>query len=149
MKSLLLPLVFFLLAISTGFCQSADEAALKNIIESETQAFTHQSFADVVQLFWLLDDKTRAYVTIADGTQIFADQSDLLANTSVPPPGHATFIKTNYRFIINGNIASSTYDQVVTITATGDKIYSHEMHIFQKSDGLWKIHLSSVHQYIP
>lgn len=71
--------------------QKAVEATLQNIIESETQAFTKMSFADVVKTFWLLDDKTLALVTIADGTQITANKDDILSNTSVPPQGHATF----------------------------------------------------------
>lgn len=129
--------------------QPAEEAALKNIIESETEAFTRMSFADVAKMFWLLDDYTKASVTIIDGTQIFAGKDDMLANTSVPPAGHATVQKSNYRFIVNGNIASATYDQVVTIVETGDKLRSSEMHIFQKINGVWKIHLSSVHQHAP
>lgn len=139
----------FALAQANVQAQPAEEAALKNLIESETEAFTRMSFADVVKTFWLLDEHTKAAVTIIDGTQIFADKDDLLANTAVPPAGHATVQKSNYRFIINGNMASATYDQVVTIVETGDKLPSSEMHIFQKVNGVWKIHLSSVHQHSP
>ena len=141
--------VFFFSAVVVVHGQTADELTLKNIIESETQSFTQMSFADVAKKFWLLDQKTRALVTISDGTQIFANQDDMLANNSTPPPGHATFLKTNFRFVVNGNLASASYDQVVTITETGDKLYSKELHIFQKVADVWKIHLSSVHQYVP
>lgn len=119
---------------------------LQNIIESETDAFTRMSLADLAKTYWLLDDKTMMSITTFDGTHFQVRKDDMMQSKEVPPAGHATFLKSNYHFIINGDMASATYDQVVTLTDTGDKLPSREMHIFKKVDGIWKIHLSSVHQ---
>lgn len=148
MKFSLYSIVFFGLTAFSATAQADVEATLKKIIESETEAFTHMSFADVAKTFWLLDDLT-LFNASADGMCMQIRKEDFLHNTNVPPAGHATVVKSNYRYIVNGNLASATYDQVVTIVDTGDKLHSREMHIFKKVDGVWKIYQSSVHRFTP
>ena len=142
MKSLPCFPVFFIFSTSLLFGQSAEEAVLKKIIESETNAFVSMSLADGGKTYWLLDEKTSLNVTIFDGTHFQVRKDGFLQNTEVPPAGHATVEKSNFHFIIQGDMASATYDQMVTLTATGDKLPSREMHIFHNVDDMWKIHLS-------
>ena len=148
MKFPLFPIVFFVLKSLSATGQTNVEATLKGIIESETEAFTRMSFADVAKTFWLLDDLT-LFNASADGMCMQIRKEDFLQNTNVPPAGHATVVKSNYRYIVNGDLASATYDQVVSIVETSDKLYSREMHIFKKVDGVWKIYQSSVHRFTP
>lgn len=148
MRFLFSPIVFLALTAFSAKGQADVEATLKNIIESETEAFTRMSFADVAKTFWLLDDLTLFNAT-ADGMCMQIRKEDFLQNTNVPPAGHATVVKSNYRYIVNGDLASATYDQVVSIVETGDKFHSREMHIFKKVDGVWKIYQSSVHRFTP
>jgi hypothetical protein len=49
--------------------------------------------------------------------------------------------------MVNGNMAAAYNDQVVTIQETGFVLYSSEVRIMEKVDGIWKIHLSSVHHF--
>lgn len=127
--------------------QSAEEAAIKSIIEAETQAFVNKSFAEVAQLYWILDEKTLLNVTATDGTDVQVVADDIRSQTDAPPANHALVEKTNFRFIINGDMAAATNEQVVTIRESGYKLYSSEVRFMEKVDGQWRIHRSSVHHY--
>lgn len=146
MKSFPCVLVFFIFSTSLLFGQSAGEAVLKKIIESETNAFVSMSLADGGKTYWLLDEKTSLNVTIFDGTHFQVRKDGFLQNTEVPPAGHATVEKSNFHFIIQGDMASATYDQMVTLTETGGILPFREMPIYHNVDDSWKIHLSLVPQ---
>ena len=149
MQRFTLLLSLFIVAATASFAQTADEAELKKLIESETEAFTRMSLADVCKTYWTLDENSILNVTILGGNVFQIKKEDVVQNTEAPPAGHAVAVKSNFHYVIIGDMASATYDQVVTITETGDKVYSRELHIFHRVNGVWKIHLSSVHQFTP
>lgn len=128
--------------------QSADEVAIKNLLESETKAFCNVSLAEVCQKYWILDDKTVMNVSMPDGTHLQFKKAEILDETNAPPENHATFSDKDFVFRIEGNIAFVTYTQTATL-ADGSRISSHEMRFLEKVNGEWKLHCSSVHQFIP
>lgn len=147
MKFSVVSVLFTLFIIPKLAGQSSEEAAIRAIIEAETQAFVNKSFAEVARLYWIMDEKTVLYVTATDGTDVQVVADDIRSQTESPPPNHATVEKTNFRYIINGNMAAATNDQVVTIKESGFKLYSSEVRFMEKVDGQWRIHRSSVHHY--
>lgn len=149
MPQRLMPLVVLFLLISFSIrSQSADEAALKALIQAETDDFTKMSFSDLVKKHWIIDDKTLATVTLIDCVTLHMRAKDMLENTVVPDPSHAKVEKGDYVILINGNIATVYHHQVVTITESGQKIKSHELRVCEKVNGQWKFHMSTVQQYM-
>ena len=148
MKSYVLTNVLFLLCLSSLFGQKNEEAAIQKLLEDETTAFTKMSLADVVKTYWIMDDKTLLNVTMPDGNHIQEKLSDLLEDTQIPPEGHAKAQKMDFRFSIFDQSAFVSFKQTVT-TDEGDKVNSHEIRFLEKVNGVWKIHVSSVHQYMP
>jgi len=147
MKSNQILFFFSLLITPSLYSQATEEAAIKAVIEAETQAFVNKSFAEVARLYWILDEKTLLNVTGPDGSDVQVVAEDIRSQTESPPPNHALVEKTNFRYIINGNMAAATNDQVVTIKESGYKLYSSEVRFMEKVDGQWRIHQSSVHHY--
>jgi hypothetical protein len=127
--------------------QTADETAIREVIEGETQAFVNMPFADVVKKFWVLDHKTLINSTNAQGGHGQVPLADMLSQTDVPPPNHAEVVKSDFVFVINGNMAVVRNKQVVTIAEMNFVQNSIELRFLEKVDGVWKIHLSSVHQF--
>jgi hypothetical protein len=148
MKSYVLTNLLFLLCLSSLFGQKNEEAAIQQLLENETEAFTKMSLADVVKTYWIMDDKTLLNVTMPDGNHIQEKLSDLLEDTQVPPEGHAKVQKMDFKFSIFDQAALVSFKQTVT-TEEGDKVNSHEIRFLEKVNGVWKIHVSSVHQYMP
>lgn len=148
MKYILSLSLFILAAHSQIIAQSADETAIKNLLEAETKAFCNVSLAEVCQKYWILDDKTVMNVSMPDGTHLQFKKADILDETNAPPENHATFTDKDFEFRIEGNIAFVTYTQTAAL-ADGSRICSHEMRFLEKVNGEWKLHCSSVHQYIP
>lgn len=148
MTRFFLSLTLFLATLAGAGAQNADETAIQQLLEAETNAFTKMSFADVVKKFWILDEKTIANVSMPDGTHLSMSAAQMLESDVVPPEGHATFKNTEWKFRISGDVAFVTYTQMVTLE-DGARIGSHEMRFLEKVNGEWKLHMSSVHQFIP
>ncbi len=149
-KHMKFSLIFFaitLYSITPAFSQNPEEVAIRALIEAETQAFVNHSFADVAKMFWIMDDKTMLNVTGPDGSHVQILAEEILERTDAPPPNHAKVVKSNFHYMVNGNMAAAYNDQVVTIQETGFILYSSEVRIMEKVDGIWKIHLSSVHHF--
>jgi antirestriction protein ArdC len=147
MRFKLPPLICILLFACQLLAQTADETAIKAVIEAETTAFCKVSMADVVKQFWILDDKTVMCASQVDGTMVLYHAAELLEQTEAPPENHATFQNSNYQIYITGNLAVVNHDQVVTLEGAAGKQYSHEIRVMEKVNGVWKIHVSSVHKY--
>ena len=148
MQKIAFTLVFCFFIPFLIFGQSAEEAAIKNLCVAETTAFCKMSISDVVKTYWIVDDKTIMNVSMPDGTHIQLSGADALNDTNVPPENHATFKNSEYKFSIYGDIAVVTYTQEVTL-AEGGRVNSHEMRVVEKVNGEWKLHISSVHQFVP
>lgn len=142
-------LSFLVMSISISFAQSAEEAAIKKVVEAETAAFQTGDLA-LWKSFWQIQPYTRALSTGADGAHIDIPQ-EVLRN---PPPGvlgrGSSCANTNYLIHIstNNDMAWSSFDQL-EIRKDGTKGYSHQMRILEKIDGVWKLVGSSVHWYKP
>ena len=147
MRFCVVSVLFTLFIITNLQSQSTEEDAIRSVIEAETHAFVNKSFAEVARLYWILDEKTLLNVTATDGTDVQVVADDIRSQTDAPPPNHALVEKTNFRYIINGNMAAATNEQVVTIKESGYKLYSSEVRFMEKVDGQWRIHRSSVHHY--
>ena len=126
-----------------------DEAAVKNTVEQETIDFSLMSFAEVARKHWILDEKSYMCVTHSDGYTNIQRKEELLARDQAVPQDQVTTEKTNFSVVLNGNMATAYHHQVVTFVETGDKLFTHEIRILEKVEGVWKIHCSSIHQYTP
>lgn len=150
MKRRINSLILFLFVTICSFAQSADEIAIKTTIEAETAAYLEKVFSKVLEEFWLLDDGTTVDASMPDGVNVHLTQSDLLAIPDIiPESSQSTAKKYNYHVFVDGNTAYATFSQEVTMLEGGEKIYSHEIRILKKVDNKWRLHNSSVHQYLP
>lgn len=148
-KYLILYILFYFGSATVVLAQNtAEEAAIRALLEAETKTFCNASLSEVGKQHWILDDKTILNVSMPDGTHLQMTKDDILDATETPPPNHATFANKDFRFSIQGDIAFVTYTQTATL-ADGSRISSHEMRILEKVNGTWKIHISSVHQFVP
>jgi hypothetical protein len=148
-QSFFLFLSIALLSATAVFAQSADEAAIKKVIEAETAAFQVGEL-ELWKSFWQIQPYTRALSTRADGVHFDITQ-EMLKN---PPQGvlgrGSSCVNTNYLIHIstNGDMAWSSFDQVET-RKDSTKAYAHQMRILEKINGAWKLVGSSVHWYKP
>lgn len=127
--------------------QTADEAAIRAVIEAETQAFVNLPFADVVRKFWILDNKTLINATNAEGGHGQVPLADMLSQTDAPPPNHANVVKFDFQIVVNGSMAVARNRQDVSVPDSDIKLHSVELRFLEKVNGEWKIHLSSVHEF--
>ncbi len=128
---------------------SLEEKAVIQVILDETEDYTKMSFADLARKYWILDDKTYMCVAHLDGINFMQYKDELLARNEIAPADQVKVEKSNFNVLVNGNMATIYHNQVVTILETGDKSYSHEIRILERVDGVWKIHCSTVVQYLP
>ena len=89
MSKILITNILALLVSCYCFGQSADEALIRQVIDTETKSFVNLSFSQVAELYWVMDDKTILNVTGPDGVCLQFNRSDIESRTSVPPPDHA------------------------------------------------------------
>ena len=55
--------------------------------------------------------------------------------------------KTEYHIHVNENMAFASLELIVVRTDTGTRYYGNEIIIMEKTEGVWKIHASSVHEF--
>lgn len=148
MKIFLTLLSFIFFVAPPVFSQSADENDIKSMLSAAAAASGTQSWADVAKNYWILDNSTTYYCSYSDGAfvEMYADQ--MKAGTAAPADAPATTQLSNFQIVVSGNAASVAYDQQRT-GANGEKIFTHEILLVEKNGGSWKIHLSTVHRYIP
>jgi hypothetical protein len=127
-----------------------DTQAIRLVLEAETTDFLKMPLAELTQKYWLLDSMTLMAVSLLDGSKkVFDQQSFAKASTKIPSQNiYKEYHKSNYNIYWHGESAFVTNEQYF-IRQDGTKVYSHEMRVMRKVDGLWKIHLSSVHQFTP
>lgn len=128
---------------------SPEEKAVIQVILNETDDYTKMSFADLARKYWILDDKTYMCAGHLDGISFIQYKDELLARDEITPADQVKVEKSNFNVLINGQMATIYHNQVVTLLETGDKTYSHEIRVLEQVDGVWKIHCSTVVQYLP
>jgi hypothetical protein len=141
--------ILFLVAFCGSFIHlsaQTDEVLIQQLIQQETEDFCKISVADVIKKHWIMDDKLVMTVTLIDGTSMTLRLADVLQDTTVPPPNHATVKKADFVISVTGNHAYAYHHETTTL-ADGNIITSHITQVFEKVNGAWKIHASSVQQY--
>jgi hypothetical protein len=148
MKPLLLFITFLVFTASPVFSQDAEEKAVKEALEGAGTASGTQSWSEVSKNFWILDNNTIVYSSFMDGKFIELRADQMQASGDLPADSPAIVSQSNHQIAVNGNMASATFDQLRT-GANGEKVYSHEMALLEKIGGAWKIHLATIHRYLP
>ena len=148
-KLILLTIAFVSCILPSSYGQSNEETAILNVIQQETNDFTKLPFNEVAKKYWILDDKTFICATGQNGDVNFLTKDDMASNDQIAPEDKSIVEKTNYRIIVNGNMATVYHHQKVTLVDYNITLYSHEIRILEKVDGQWKIHCSSVQHYLP
>jgi hypothetical protein len=143
-------ILFFEVSAIFSYAQSADELAIKLTIEAETVAYLGKPFSKVLEEFWIVDDNTTIDASTPDGVHLHLTKVELLQMSDIiPESGQSATKKYDYHVLIDGNTAYVTFSQEVNMLEDGQKIYSHEIRILKKIDEKWRLHNSSVHQYLP
>ena len=139
---------FFLSAALTGFAQTADETAIKAVIEKEMQTRLDGDAEGRISCF--ANEPYCLSVSYVAG-QIYYfpnEKKDMMAklNAQTSPIAYTgwTFKNDNYVTHINGAMAFVQFTQTRT-TPRGENFYFHSVRNLEKIDGAWKIvYLGSV-----
>jgi hypothetical protein len=122
---------------------AAEEEAVKNVLTAVTQAAVRQSWAEVAQTSFVLDDKTVLLFSHADGQLDQLGKDDLLKSTAVPTAG-VTSTLANIKIVVIGDAASASFDET-RVEPNGQRTLLHVMWYLEKKDGVWKVHVLSYH----
>lgn len=146
MKKLMMVLAIFSATFFTAQAQTADETAIKTVIEAETQAWHDGNIQKEIG-YWNIQPYSRSLISLETG-QVIVMTSENAKNAEQTAPDGGVAANSNYQIHINGNMAFSTHDQLTT-EKSGTKRYAHEMRVLEKVDGKWKIIGLSAHLYKP
>ena len=149
MKTLLLTLFFFTSSLCSALAQT-DEAAIRQIIESESKAFHLNADRKVFTTYWHVTNDNRMIYTDPTGTFLFRgdEMKTAMAKGELPPADNATSEFSNFVVKASGTVGWATFDQKNT-TPDGKSVYTREFRCMEKIDGAWKIFSSSIHDYKP
>lgn len=146
MKIFLLTLTCLLASLTALHAQTADETAIKQLIEAETRAW-HARDVAAFKSCWYIQPY---FAVFSSGPDFHVSVTPEMFN-SLTPEGMgngSVCTNSNYRISVKENVAWSAHDQVNT-SPQGEKRYSHEIRILEKINGTWKIVGSSIHTYKP
>lgn len=139
MKTFLLPLLALLMSVA-AFSQSANEKAVKNVIEQETTAF-HQRKADKALSYWANVPYASHYYTekgmgyVRGYAAVSKAMKDVLSR--LPAVDKNVYKTHDYRIHINDTSAWATY---ITDALAGDKKrQTHDARYLEKINGAWKL----------
>jgi lipopolysaccharide assembly outer membrane protein LptD (OstA) len=144
-KSINVLLLLLTLPFVHAYGQTA-EAAIREVLQAELSFATKHSVAEVVQQFWIIDDKTLLHRSTTDGNVQSFDKAALLAMTEAPQYPKAVSTIANQKVYVNGNNSIVSQDKG-TILEDGKKITALEVKYLQLKDGAWKIHAASVQEF--
>lgn len=151
MKQILVLTINVLLICSTQKLtaqSSADEAAIIALLQQAVKDRTTLSLAEVVKKHWILDDKTALSISLRDGAHFQFDAEQLQQQTIQPPPDHADASRDNFVVKVEGNMAFATCHGKATLKESGNTLLFFEIRVLEKINGAWKIHISSIHEYV-
>lgn len=138
--------IIFLLVLSGssvfGFSQTGDEAAIKSVIEKETQAFSKMDAEGMISC-WANTAYAMSLVYYGSGIwRQTNEKMDLPARyrtlMKMAKPDGSSFSNAGYVIHIGGNLAFVYYDQITT-AVDGSKAFAHEVRNLEKIDGEWKL----------
>jgi hypothetical protein len=143
---------FLLLVLHTSVAtaQTADEAAIRHVIESESKAYHTNPDRTAYLGYWLLNENTRLVYTGAEGTFYVTGpmMQSSLSSGKLPPMDHAVTEYSNYVIRADDNIGWASFDQISRMP-DGQVKYMHEFRCMEKVQGTWKTVQSSIHSYTP
>jgi hypothetical protein len=130
--------------------QTADEAAIRLVIESESKAYHTNPDRTAYLGYWLLNENTRLVYTGAEGTFYVTGSmmQSSLSSGKLPPMDHAVTEYSNYVIRADGKIGWASFDQISRMP-DGQVKYMHEFRCMEKVQGTWKTVQSSIHSYTP
>jgi ketosteroid isomerase-like protein len=131
-----------------AWTQTNDEAQILQLIHDETAAFRQEHMSEVVKKYWLLDNKSYMTVTLFNGIKIYKDSTSLVQSTNKTLVDPVEIAKSEHTVHVNGDAAYAFHEQKMYNQKTKRTIYSHEARICRKVKGVWKLHVTSVHQFV-
>ena len=146
MKFYFLFTAFTLIQITT-FAQESDQEKIKKVIADATVAWTQKTVSEWATEFWILDSFSMRDFTRSNGEVFHRNAEDLLKHTKRVVIFPAVVEKTEYHIHVNENMAFASLELIVVRTDTGTRYYGNEIIIMEKTEGVWKIHASSVHEF--
>jgi TATA-box binding protein (TBP) (component of TFIID and TFIIIB) len=128
-----------------GFAQnSKDEAAIKAVVEKETQSFIDRDAAAIISChaykpysLMLVAESGNVHYTPANPNED-VEKSTKEFMTMLGKPNGDTFKDFNYVIRINGTSAFAYYDQTVKAT-NGVETNFHEVRYLEKMGEAWKV----------
>ena len=147
MKKLMMVFAIFNAVFFTAQAQTADETAIKTVIETETQAW-HEGNTQKQVSCWSVQSYSKSLISLENGQLIHITEADA---KNAPPQTQGdggSSSHNNYQIKVNGNMAYVNFDEVTT-AKDGAKRYSREMRVLEKINGAWKIVAVSAHFYKP
>ena len=144
MKKILL-FSFFCCLFVYGFCQSKEEAAIKQLLEKESATWRSGDIKGHADC-WHVRPYSRILVSTGDNSVL-----DISPDIMINPPANiigkgGTSINSNYKMSIKRKNAWVSHDEEST-AADGKKSYSYEIRILEKIKGYWKLVGQSIHIY--
>lgn len=151
MKKILFVLSILALSLGSAAAQSADETAIRTVIENESKAFHTNTDRTAFLGYWSVTPDTRlVYSGPADAHSTIPGDAmkSAAASGQLPPADNAVSEMTNFVIKASGTVGWAAFDQKTT-TPDGKSEYMREIRCMEKVRGEWKIVSSSVHQYMP
>lgn len=147
MKKLVMVLAIFSATFFTAQAQTADETAIKTVIEAETQAWHDGNIQKQIGC-WNIQPYSKSLISLENGQLINITEADA---KNAPPQTQGdggSSSHNNYQIKVNGSMAYVNFDEVTT-AKDGTKRYSREMRVLEKISSTWKIIAVSAHFYKP
>ena len=136
-----LPLLISL--ILTSCSQPLDDtAAIKLLLEKESATWRAGDVAGHAAC-WNIRPYSRILVSTADGQALDIPPALMLAASPSMGQGGAA-VNTNYKMHVAGTTAWVSHDEEST-ARDGQKTYSYELRLLEKSDNQWKLVGQSIH----
>lgn len=145
MRKLLVASILSLLFLPVAsFGQSAEEDAIRAVIEGETRAFFDRDYARWAQ-HWVDHEAAFQAWSNRDGTFSASDGWEDVSERirsyieSNPEPSHPLVIRKNFKYRLYGDAAYVIFDQYNSNRDGTRMTLSKEVRVMEKQDGQWKI----------
>ena len=139
--------LFCLVFSINSFGQHAEETAIKQLLEKESQTWRSgdtRGHADC----WAIRPYSKIIVSGADGKIL-----DIPPQLMIDPPAEMVgkggySVNSNYNISISGNRAWVSHNEE-SVSKDGTKSYTYEFRMLEKIKGDWKLVAQSIHAYKP
>ncbi len=139
--------LFMLLGgLVVGSCNQPmdDAAAIKQVLAKESATWRAGDVPGHAAC-WHIQPYSRILVSTADGKALDIPPALMVASSPAMGQGGAA-VTTNYKMHVAGNTAWVSHDEEST-AKDGQKTYSHEFRILEKTGSQWQLVGQSIHAY--